>query len=277
MLDKKKITIIVYTLVATMIDKRTVQALERMGLSAYEAKAYLALLSEPLLTGYKLSKVSGVPRSRIYETVEKLMAKGLVVSRLGETTVLKPVSLESFLEKQERDHRQNIDFLKEALSQVEESSRDQGIWNLSGREQILEAIEQFISQAKKHIYIVGFSEDLKPLEEPLARAEKRRVKVFGVYCGKDVTQAGHFFIHQGQPCSTCQDIAMSFDSKQALVGCTVPAGGATAALTQNPGIIYIIEQYIKHEILISQLFQSYDQLSQEKFKKKYQQIMSKLR
>ena len=67
-----------------MSHKEIVQTLEKFGLSSYEAKAYLAILSEYPLTGYKLSKISGVPRSRIYETIEKLAAKGLVLTQDGE-------------------------------------------------------------------------------------------------------------------------------------------------------------------------------------------------
>ena len=89
-----------------MEKKDIVQAIESLGLSAYEAKAYFALLSESPLTGYKLSKVSGVPRSRIYETIEKLTAKGLVLTQEGDTTLLIPVSLESFLEKKEKESKE---------------------------------------------------------------------------------------------------------------------------------------------------------------------------
>ena len=64
-----------------MEKKEILQAFENLGLSTYEAKAYFALLSESPLTGYKLSKNSGVPRSRIYETIEKLASKGLILTQ----------------------------------------------------------------------------------------------------------------------------------------------------------------------------------------------------
>ena len=42
-----------------------VEMLVKIGLSEYEAKAYVALLRESPVTGYQLSKLSGVPRSMI--------------------------------------------------------------------------------------------------------------------------------------------------------------------------------------------------------------------
>lgn len=38
------------------------------------------MLSEHPQTGYKLSEISGVSRLQIYETIEKLMSKGLIIS-----------------------------------------------------------------------------------------------------------------------------------------------------------------------------------------------------
>jgi sugar-specific transcriptional regulator TrmB len=253
-----------------------IQALENLGLSHYEAKAYLAFLSEFPLTGYKLSKISGVPRSRIYETIEKLIAKGLVLSQEGDTTLLRPVSLESFLGKKEKESQQNIDFLKENLPQIEKSEEDHGIWNITGRDQIFETINHVIAQAKSHVYLVGFDSDIVYFENALSKAEKRKISIFGVYCGEKIFKLKNLDSHQGQPCSTCQDIALTIDSRQALVGCTVPADKARVALTENPGIIYVAEQYIKHEILISRLFKTFDESSLNKFNTVYKDILGKL-
>lgn len=259
-----------------MKKEEIIKALENLGLSNYEAKAYLAFLSESPLTGYKLSKISGVPRSRIYETMERLIAKGLVLSQEGDTKLLKPVSLESFLEKKEKESQQNIDFLKENLPQIETSEDDHGIWNITGRDQIFEIVNHIISQSKSHIYLVSFDSDLVFFESELLKAEKRKVSIFGVYCGEKIFGLQNLCSHQGQPCSTCQDIALSIDSRQALVGCTVPADKARVALTENPGIIYVAEQYIKHEILISQVFKTFDKQSLDKFNAGYQDILGKL-
>lgn len=259
-----------------MEKKEIVQAIENLGLSAYEAKAYFALLLESPLTGYKLSKVSGVPRSRIYETIEKLMAKGLVLSQEGDTTLLIPVSLESTLEKKEKESRRNIDFLKEVLPQLKKPAEAQGIWSISGQDQIFETINHVISQAQSHIYLVSFDSDILHFESALNEANKRHISVLGVYCGEKVFKLENLYPHQGQPCASCRDIALSIDSKQALVGCTFPSDGARIAMTKNPGIIYVAEDYIKHEIFLSQLFRKLDKVPSDELNKIYQKIMRNL-
>lgn len=252
------------------------QAIENLGLSAYEAKAYFALLSEAPLTGYKLSKVSGVPRSRIYETIEKLTAKGLVLTQEGDTTLLIPVSLESFLTKKEKESKRNIDFLKDVLPQLKKPAEAQGIWAISGRDRIFETVNHVISQAKSHIYLVSFDSDIAVFESALSGAEKRQVSIFGAYCGERVFNFKNLYPHQGQPCSSCKDLSLTIDSEQALVGCTFPPDGARIAITKNPGIIHVAEQYIKHEIFLSQLFKTYDKVPSDKLNKIYQKIVGNL-
>jgi hypothetical protein len=259
-----------------MEKKEIVQAIENLGLSAYEAKAYFALLLESPLTGYKLSKVSGVPRSRIYETIEKLMAKGLVLSQEGDTTLLIPVSLESLLEKKEKESRRNIGFLKEVLPQLKKPAEAQGIWSISGQDQIYETINHIISQAQSHIYLVSFDSDILHFESALNEANKRNVSIFGVYCGEQVFKLKNLYPHQGQPCASCRDIALSIDSKQALVGCTFPSDGARVAMTKNPGIIHVAEDYIKHEIFLSQLFRKLDKVPSDELSTIYKKIMRNL-
>src|SRR5258707_1022455 len=54
-----------------------VQSFQDIGMSGYEAKAYLALspADEPL-NGYEVAKRSRVPRSTVYETLGKLLSRG---------------------------------------------------------------------------------------------------------------------------------------------------------------------------------------------------------
>jgi sugar-specific transcriptional regulator TrmB len=253
-----------------------IQAIESLGLSKYEAKAYFALLLESPLTGYKLSKNSGVPRSRIYETIEKLIAKGLVLTQEGDTTLLIPVDLESFLEKKERESKRNIGFLKDVLPQLKKPAEAQGIWTITGRDQIFESINHFISQAKSHVYLVSFDIDIVFFESALVEAEKRKVSVFGAYCGDKTFKLKNLFPHQGLPCSSCRDLSVSIDSEQALVGCTFPADDAKIAVTKNLGIIHVAEEYIKHEILLSQVFNKLKNVPFDEFNSIYQEIMGKL-
>jgi sugar-specific transcriptional regulator TrmB len=55
---------------------RLAESLRRAGLTAYESEAYLALLSERELTAEDIAKMTSVPITRVYGTLEQLMQKG---------------------------------------------------------------------------------------------------------------------------------------------------------------------------------------------------------
>jgi sugar-specific transcriptional regulator TrmB len=58
--------------------------LKDIGLSSYEAKSYLSLLERDTLTVSEVSKLAGIPRPNAYEALEKLMSKGMCLSKPGD-------------------------------------------------------------------------------------------------------------------------------------------------------------------------------------------------
>jgi sugar-specific transcriptional regulator TrmB len=65
------------------VSERTIKALEGLGLTEYEIKAYLSLLESGSLTAAEVSKHSGVPYSKVYEVLRRLEDKGWVESDKG--------------------------------------------------------------------------------------------------------------------------------------------------------------------------------------------------
>ena len=86
--------------------QRAVELLQQIGMSGYEAKAYVALLgaSTPM-NGYEVAKASGVPRSTVYETLAKLVARGATSVVTNDDGTSRYVALESsrFVDGMRRD------------------------------------------------------------------------------------------------------------------------------------------------------------------------------
>lgn len=57
------------------------QELTQLGLTAYEAGAYLALLTRSELTSAEVAARAGIPRQRVYDVLGTLAAKGLCLAR----------------------------------------------------------------------------------------------------------------------------------------------------------------------------------------------------
>src|SRR5919204_4660570 len=68
---------------AAWSDGGYVDQLTRLGLTMYEAKAYLALLRRDSSTAAQVARLGGLPRQRIYDVLASLVEKGLAAARPG--------------------------------------------------------------------------------------------------------------------------------------------------------------------------------------------------
>ncbi len=55
-----------------------IELLKEFGLNTYEAKCYVALLSKGRATASEVSRASGVPHQRVYDSLSSLEEKGFV-------------------------------------------------------------------------------------------------------------------------------------------------------------------------------------------------------
>jgi len=92
-----------------MFMESVVEKLRRIGLTEYEAKAYLCLLKDHLNTAARLSEKFGVPRTRIYSVLESLAHKGWIKVYSGVPLLFKAVNPSEVFERIKRDYN---DFLK---------------------------------------------------------------------------------------------------------------------------------------------------------------------
>ena len=70
-----------------MSGSELIDQLGRLGLTSYEAKAYVALTGRESFTAAQAARLSGVPRQRIYDILGSLVKKGMASARPG--TVVK--------------------------------------------------------------------------------------------------------------------------------------------------------------------------------------------
>lgn len=93
------------------MDESRVRQLISLGLSKYEASAYLALLGHDESSAVEVADRAGVPRQRVYDVLASLLGRGLVVTRDGRPvrhTAREPdVALSALLEA--RLHKQQVE------------------------------------------------------------------------------------------------------------------------------------------------------------------------
>ncbi len=156
----------------TAYNLKTNYDLSSLGLSNNEFKAYITLVRGGVSTARKLSGSCGVPRTKIYLILKKLMERDLVYA-LPETPVkYAPNSpVEAFQEylsfRKDKTSQQVISLVesKEFVSQLEEIYRKthltssqlhkSEIWTVKGRSEIFRRIKEMLRNAKKNVMIVS--------------------------------------------------------------------------------------------------------------------------
>ena len=61
------------------VDARVTAALTELGFSQYEAKTYTGLIGREPMTGYAIAKETLVPQPKVYETLGRLVERGMIV------------------------------------------------------------------------------------------------------------------------------------------------------------------------------------------------------
>ena len=77
--------------------KKIIQQLQNLDFTQYEAKAYLSLLRRGRISGYELAKNSGVPASKIYQVLNRLLEKEIIVALDSEPKKYAPIPDRYFL------------------------------------------------------------------------------------------------------------------------------------------------------------------------------------
>jgi sugar-specific transcriptional regulator TrmB len=93
-----------------------VEKLQKIGLTEYEAKAYMGLLNVHLSTATQLSEKSGVPRTKIYSVLESLAQKGWVKIYSGIPLLFKAVDPHKVFNKIKEDYTEFMESVEATLN-----------------------------------------------------------------------------------------------------------------------------------------------------------------
>lgn len=228
--------------------------LKELGFNTYEAKVYLSLLKHHPATGYEVSKESGVPQARAYDTLKVLERRHIIVSTGKKPATYVPVPPQDLLTRSERSFKSSLEFLRENLPNISEDIIEPVI-NLRGSQAILDRAVDLINHAKKEIFIEIWNDEAIKLKEPLKKAHKRGVDVKIV--GYNDVKLDFGLVYQHGLGTTLEEvlggrwIILSVDNNEGIVGSVSDHGSFPQAVwSKNPGIVFTIKEMIIHDIFL---------------------------
>ena len=201
-----------------MDDNGQINKLTQLGLNAYEAKAYLALLDRESSSASQVADLSGVPRQRIYDILSSLVARGLAVSRPSRhgtryAAVAPNVALNTLL----NHAQQRVNLLQSITADLvdtlsrhyaegqEEDSPLQYIEVLRGKTAISRRFAEIQANCQREILIFTKppyaklpQENVEGLETLKRNVQARSLYEFDVLRDPETARAIEYFIQQGE-------------------------------------------------------------------------------
>jgi sugar-specific transcriptional regulator TrmB len=224
-----------------------IELLINFSLTRQEATIYLALFTEGALTGYEVSKITGISRSNAYTTLASLVDKGAACVIEGSATRYAPLPPGEFCQNKIRrltEMQQQI--LANMPSMKEET---EGYITIKGDRHITDKIKTMIGEAKKRLYLSLSSSPLSTFQAELENAVSRGLKVV-IITDPPYSLPGGIIYHSG---NRPGQIRLITDSEVVLTG-EISGGEDSACLySRKRNLVDLIKESMKNEIKLIEL------------------------
>ena len=159
-----------------IIMDENITVLKGMGLTMYEAEAYVTLTSLISSNATEIAEKSGIPRSKIYDVLKKLHEKNFIEVEDGRPLTYNVKSPVEVLNREKERIDGEIDDAVSRLTNMYENGMSQvqaPIWRIYGVEKIINQEIEIINRAKDSVNMrIGFL--FEGEGEALVKAFKRR-------------------------------------------------------------------------------------------------------
>ncbi|MDL4771598.1 TrmB family transcriptional regulator [Actinomadura xylanilytica] len=235
--------------------------LQRLGMSGYEAKAYVALVAAGRpVNGYEVAKRSGVPRSTVYETLGKLVARGAAYEVRGssDATDYLPLPPAALLDRMRREFDGSVEALQAALPAVVAAPEAHLIHNLKDAEAMLARAGDVIAGARRDLFLSIWPEETRRLGPRVREAADRGVEVSVITFGKEgplEDRAGNVREHRfSAPETVLEDLGYRLivvvgDRREAVVG-GFGDGEAWGIYTADPAVALMAAEYVRQDLVL---------------------------
>ncbi|AEH35884.1 TrmB family transcriptional regulator [Halopiger xanaduensis] len=169
--------------------------LQELGLSQYEAQTLINLLRLGTGTTQDITRVNGVPRTRVYEATERLHELGFIDIQHTTPRKFTIISEETIIRMLNTQRENTITELAECFEAIgpAQPQREQfGVWTVTGREAVASRVDEFIADADEQIVYMTVDELLTDEHlEQLQDADDRGVEIYLAGISDDVQDQIH--------------------------------------------------------------------------------------
>jgi len=153
-----------------------------LGLNKNEARAYQSLVRLGTSSARVIAEDSGIPRSKVYETLDLLEKRGIIKKVSGSDPMLfDPAPVDAALDHLEdkiKGSATNARKMLKGLQSLRGTEAKEFAWAVQGMEQVIMGLRTAIESAQEHVYIASASPGLlNHLRGAFSTAKSRDVKI----------------------------------------------------------------------------------------------------
>jgi sugar-specific transcriptional regulator TrmB len=232
----------------------------RLGLTTYEARAYVGLVRRDSFTAAQVARQSGLPRQRIYDVLGSLVEKGLASSRPGSVVKYAAIAPELAIERLVAGRRAAMAALELDASEIVaqlgpayaagkvHSDPLEYIEVLRDRGAINERFAELQAGVKREILVFTKPPYATPPQENLEGIEVTRTHVarsvyeFSIFDDPAATEGVRQFIEAGEEARFVEDVPLKLviiDETTVMFGMQDPVAGSselTIMVVEHPAL-----------------------------------------
>lgn len=226
-----------------MSDSKIIDTLIDFGLTRQEAVIYESLLIHGEMSGYEVSKETGISRSNVYASLSGLVEKGGAYLIEGESTKYTPVAIKQFSQNRLLELQKKADYL-EAHAPKKYSFSD-GYITILGAKNISNKIREILNQTKLRLYIMAPAEILTEYYSEIESLVKADKKIVLLTEGFNMPGAQIYTteLEKGQ-------IRLISDSSYVLTGNYTGNEHDTCLYSGQENLVEVLKEALKNKIII---------------------------
>jgi len=237
--------------------------LQRFGFSKYECQVYVGLLKNSPVTGYEVSKRTGVPRSMIYQVLGKLLDKGAIFTIPSDPVKYTPLSAKDLIDRLRKDYEQSFDYLEKELTSLDSEQEVDIIWRVHSDELVLKEMIDMVDRAKEELWISVWEPQVPIIKEAVDKRVKDGVKAFSVLFGAPKTEIGLTYHHNYMALEVAKErmgghlTIVARDSEEVLIANFSQNTAAWAVKTKDPALVLVATEYLRHDIMYGEITKAF--------------------
>ncbi|HHY64555.1 MAG TPA: TrmB family transcriptional regulator [Clostridiaceae bacterium] len=224
-----------------------IESLMKLQLTRQEATIYSILINEGPMTGYEVSKISGISRSNTYSALAGLVEKGAAYITEGTSTRYIPVDPAELCDNRIQEISKIKSFLSDNLKA--RSDDPEGYITIRGEKHILDKMRNIIRNAKERAYISVSHKILKELNDELAGAVRRKLKLV-IITNPPFDFPGAIIYHTEKK---QEHIRLIADSSVVLTGDIEDSVHSTCLYSRKKNLVDLFKEAMKNEITLIEL------------------------